>query len=90
MQLYTKILIGMVVGIVIGLTLGPNSPLLSQDLYKISDASQVHFQRDRDATDSAVGLPSGAAVRFMAAETLTETRLDEHGQSVELPVWVRG
>ena len=90
MQLYTKILIGMVVGIVIGLTLGPNSPLLSQDLYKISDASQVHFQRDRDAADSAVRLPSGAAVRFMAEETQTETRIDAHGQSVDLPVWVRG
>ena len=33
---------------------------------------------------------AGRPVRFMAAETQTETRIDAHGQSVELPVWVRG
>ncbi len=90
MQLYTKILIGMVVGVVIGLTLGPNSPLLSPNLYKVADASQAHFQRDRDDADSAVGLPSGAELRFMAEETVTEARLDENGRASDIPVWVRG
>ena len=90
MQLYTKILIGMVVGVVIGLTLGPNSPLLSHNLYKIADASQVHFQRDRTDADSAITLPRGAALHFMAEETLTETRVDSTDQSSQIPVWVRG
>lgn len=90
MQLYTKILIGMAVGIVIGLTLGPNSPFLSHNLYKIADASQVHFLRDRGDVDSAITLPRGAALRFIAEETLREARIDEHGQSSEIPVWVRG
>ena len=90
MQLYTKILIGMTVGIVIGLTLGPNSPLLSQNLYNIADASQVHFQRARGNADSAIGLPGGAELRFMARETLVETHVDSTGQASEIPGWVRG
>ena len=90
MQLYTKILIGMVVGVVIGLTLGPNSPLLSPNLYTIADASQAHFQRDRDEPDSQISLPAGAALRFVAEATLTEVRLDANGQAHDLPVWVRG
>lgn len=90
MQLYTKILIGMVVGVVIGLTLGPNSPLLSPNLYTIADASQAHFQRDRDEPDSQISLPAGAALRFVAEATLTEVRLDANGQAHDLPVWARG
>lgn len=90
MQLYTKILIGMVVGAVIGLTLGPNSPWLSHHLYAIPDASQLHFQRDRSDASTPVTLPSGAALRFMAEETITETRTDATGASADVPVWVRG
>ena len=90
MQLYTKILIGMVVGALIGLTLGPNSPWLSHHLYTIQDASQLHFQRDRSDAQTRVKLPSGAMLRFVAEETLTETRTDTTGASSAVPIWVRG
>jgi Na+/H+-dicarboxylate symporter len=90
MQLYTKILIGMAVGAIIGLTLGPNSPWLSHNLYKITDASQVHFQRDRADANSRVTLPAGTALRFMAEETIRESRTDATGQPIDVPVWVRG
>ena len=90
MQLYTKILIGMAVGAIIGLTLGPNSPWLSHSLYSIPDASQIHFQRDRSDDSTTITLPSGAALRFMAEETVTETRTDATGVSSDVPIWVRG
>ena len=90
MQLYTKILIGMAVGAIIGLTLGPNSPWLSHNLYKITDASQVHFQRDRADANSLVALPQSTSLRFMAEETIREARTDAIDQSIDVPVWVRG
>ena len=90
MQLYTKILIGMAVGAIIGLTLGPNSPWLSHNLYKITDASQAHFQRDRADVDSLVALPQGTSLRFVAEETISASRIDATEQSVDVPVWVRG
>ena len=48
MQLYTKILIGMLVGVVFGLLLGPNSSLLPNDGVRIGADAVV-----TDAPDGA-------------------------------------
>jgi len=45
MQIYTKILIGMLVGVVIGLTLGPKSSFLPKDLYRVPNASSTKNYR---------------------------------------------
>ena len=42
MQLYTKILIGMLVGIVLGFLLGPNSSLLPQDGIDLRSGVKVY------------------------------------------------
>ena len=40
MQLYTKILIGMVIGVVLGVLVGPNSMVLSKDTVKLSTSTR--------------------------------------------------
>jgi Na+/H+-dicarboxylate symporter len=55
MQIYTKILIGMVVGVIIGLTLGPKSSFLPKDLYRVPNASSTknfRFFVDTNAEDA--------------------------------------
>ncbi|MEE8410194.1 MAG: dicarboxylate/amino acid:cation symporter [Myxococcota bacterium] len=89
MQVYTKILLGMVVGAVIGLTLGPTSALLTADTYKVSDASVVEMRIDRFDDASVVALPKGLALRMNVLETVTEPMVDAVGTTHEVPVWVR-
>lgn len=66
MQIYTKILIGMVVGAVIGLAAGPKSPLLEKDLYVLSSkTAQLYAEYDADGTLSKpVKLPEKLQLRL--------------------------
>lgn len=54
MQIYTKILIGMVVGATIGLVAGPKSPLLEKDLFNVNAGSVALF-RDMDPSGTLSG-----------------------------------
>ena len=44
MQVYTKILIGMLVGALVGLLLGPNSSLLTADTYKVTQWERLDLR----------------------------------------------
>ena len=64
MQLYTKILLGMLVGAVLGLLLGPNSPVLPQDAVALtSKAEIVERQGASTAMPLATGLDSARIVK---------------------------
>lgn len=88
MQIYTKILLGMAVGAVVGLALGPNSPWLEHDAYRLRNGAQHTFQLDRDRAESKVALPAGPA-QFEQLEVLTEARTDTAGATHTVPVWAR-
>ena len=77
MQLYTKILIGMVVGALVGLLLGPNSLFLTHDVYAIRDASQIVFQQTPAEASSRVQLPAGVPTQMR----LLETTFEQHPRS---------
>lgn len=57
MQVYTKILIGMLVGAILGLTLGPNSSLLEADVYKVTTWERLDLRMDKDDPSTAFNLP---------------------------------
>lgn len=59
MQMYTRILIGMVIGTLLGLFLGPSSPWLSADTYRARDAASFEFRLDLEEAHSALSLPKG-------------------------------
>ncbi len=98
MQVYTKILIGMLVGAIIGLTLGPNSSLLEADLYKVTAWDRLDLQIDKDDPSTAVRLPekpnnpngtttAPKALRLQILETQDTELTDKHGDSETLPAW---
>ncbi|MBV1861540.1 MAG: hypothetical protein KUG77_24185, partial [Nannocystaceae bacterium] len=98
MQVYTKILIGMLVGAIVGLTLGPNSSLLEADLYKVTSWDRLDLQIDKDDPDTAFRLPakpknpSGQtsapkALRLEILETQDAELTDKNGDSETLPGW---
>ncbi len=89
MQLYTKILIGMVVGALVGLLLGPNSLFLTHDVYAIRDASQIVFQQNPADASSHVHMPAGVPIQMRLLETTFEQHLDLLGQEREVPVWAK-
>ena len=89
MQLYTKILIGMAVGAVVGLLLGPNSLLLTHDVYAIRDASQVVFQQNPTDAASRVQIPAGVPVQMRLLETTSEQHPDLLGEEKAVPVWAK-
>jgi len=89
MQLYTKILIGMVVGALTGLLLGPNSLFLTHDVYAIRDASQIVFQQNPADTSSRVQLPAGVPIQMRLLETTFEQHPDLLGQERAVPVWAK-
>ncbi len=63
MQLYTKILLGMLIGAVFGLLLGPNSPVLPQDAVVLSSkATVVDSRGGAAAVPLATGLSSASIV----------------------------
>ncbi len=89
MQLYTKILIGMVVGAVVGLVLGPNSLLLTHDVYAIRDAAQIVFQQNPTEAASRVQMPAGVPLQMRLLETRFEQHADLLGEERKVPVWAR-
>jgi Na+/H+-dicarboxylate symporter len=87
MQVYTKILIGMALGAIAGLLLGPNSFVLPQDLYKVSDGASVEVRLDRTDAGSTVALPKGIPLRLHIDETVEEQMTDNKGDAHSIPVW---
>ena len=64
MQLYTKILIGMVVGVILGLLIGPNSSLLPQD--------SVHLASNVEVFDAPTGNPNASLSGFKTGTIVAE------------------
>ncbi len=89
MQLYTKILIGMAVGALVGLLLGPNSLLLTHDVYAIRDAAPVVFQHNPAEASSRVRLPAGVPLQMRLLETRFEQQPDLLGDARAVPVWAK-
>lgn len=98
MQVYTKILIGMLVGAIVGLTLGPNSSLLEADIYKVTSWERLDLQLDKDDPDSAFTLPAkpkkaGAKptapkpLRLSIVETQDAELTDAKGEKSTLTAW---
>ncbi len=65
MQLYTKILIGMVVGVVVGLCFGPNAALLEHDLYYYSNGKHAPLYLGQDLNQAPVNLGSSPLKLFI-------------------------
>lgn len=91
-QVYTKILIGMLVGAVLGLTLGPNSPLLPADIYAVDDWERLQLQVDREDPATALPMPSPGTqgplrLELVRVERRAET--DDRGTTHDLPAWSR-
>lgn len=59
MQLYTKILIGMVFGVIVGLCFGPNAALLEHDLYYYSHGKSASLHLSEDSNSEALQLGEG-------------------------------
>jgi hypothetical protein len=89
MQIYTKILIGMGVGAAIGLVLGPKSPVLEHDTYKIADSAKVTLLADPANAESALPLPGGLELDLEALETRTVEVVDTVGKTHVVPSMVR-
>ena len=64
MQLYTKILVGMVVGVILGLLIGPNSSILPQD--------SVHLAPSVDVFDAPTGTPNASFAGFKTGSIVAE------------------
>jgi Na+/H+-dicarboxylate symporter len=98
-QVYTKILIGMVVGAILGLTLGPNSSFLQADIYKITAWERADLRLNKDDPGTALHLPGkpkpppGAKaskptpLRMKILETIEEDRKDAIGEVHRVTRW---
>jgi proton glutamate symport protein len=89
MQIYTKILLGMVVGALIGIFLGPNSVLLTHDVYKVTNAANIHLRLDHTDPSTEVKLPANVPLRLTAVNTLTQSQVDNLDRSHAVPTWVQ-
>ncbi|MFN3197749.1 MAG: dicarboxylate/amino acid:cation symporter [Bradymonadia bacterium] len=87
MQIYTKILLGMLAGTVIGLTLGPTSSVLEADVYSLEDASAYTLQIDVDDPSTTVKIPKMVKVKFEILEQREDVFVDKAGKSHTLPAW---
>jgi len=74
MQLYTKILIGMLVGVVLGLVLGPRSALLEADVFVVDRASLVELRTGPTKESARLPVPEAAP--------LTLTIVSQHSDDV--------
>ena len=72
MQLYTKILIGMLVGVVLGFLVGPNSSLLPQDGVELTAKAMVYTA------------PDGAQKQILAMGLKRAKLLEEKGEWLKL------
>ncbi len=89
MQIYTKILIGMLLGALIGATLGPNSPFLERDAYNITDAQNISLRLDPQREASALPFPEGISLRLLKREGVIKAQLkDSKGELHERPQWI--
>ncbi len=97
MQVYTKILIGMLVGAVLGLTLGPKSAFLDADLFKVSGWDRLELRTSKDDPTTEVRLPAPkkkangevTPLRLPILETVNETKTDAKGETQEVAAWSR-
>jgi Na+/H+-dicarboxylate symporter len=100
-QVYTKILIGMLVGALVGLLLGPNSSLLPADIYKVTPWERLDLRIDRDDPSTALRLPAkpptpagmkpakAKPLRLTILETIEDTAEDPSGQVHPVRAWSR-
>jgi proton glutamate symport protein len=92
-QVYTKILIGMLVGAVLGLLLGPTSALLEADIYKVTTWERLDLRIDRDDPTTAIELPGkrgggeSRPLRLKIIEVIEEERTDKLGETLTVPAW---
>lgn len=97
MQVYTKILIGMLVGAVLGLALGPKSAFLEADLYSITQWDRLELHTSQDEGAPRVSLPaprkrkSGevTALKLEVLETVEGTVVDDNGDEHDIEQWSR-
>lgn len=88
MQVYTKILIGMVVGALVGGFLGPNAATLEHDLYVIPDGRGVEVRLKLDEPSSKLNLPKAPLELAREGEVRRGTFKDVKGEPVELITWI--
>jgi Na+/H+-dicarboxylate symporter len=97
MQLYHRILIGMVVGTAAGLFLGPQSSLLTRDLViaSVGPGGGPSLQLDPSDPSTAVVWPAfepsakPIELRLSVSETRTEVATDSQGAKIEVAAWSR-
>lgn len=89
MQIYTKILLGMLVGTIIGLTLGPTSSLLEKDVYALDDASGYTLKLSPEAEGGGITLPAKVKVKMQIQEVREASLEDTTGTAQTLPTWAR-
>ena len=94
MQLYTKILIGMVIGVIVGLCFGPNAALLEHDLYYYSSAKKIPLYLKQNAQEETVTLGSGpiklSLLKHEKGKILDskgQVFKDQSGKEIEDIVW---
>ena len=87
MQVYTKILLGMVIGVLLGVLFGPSSVFLDHDLYLIRNVTNVRLQSDRFDPSSVMTLTANREARLAIVKIITERQVDWLGHSHEVPVW---
>ena len=56
MQLYTKILLGMLIGVVLGFLVGPNSALLPETGVRLTSQATLYSQADTASAPAALSL----------------------------------
>ncbi len=94
MQVYTKILIGMVVGAVVGIFLGPNSSFLPADIYRVEALESLHVRMDADREDSVVpfdrllGVTRHRVRQLSIVQSRYEMKEDALGKKIKVPSWV--
>jgi len=97
-QVYTKILIGMLVGAVLGLTLGPKSMFLDADLYRVTAWSRLELRTDRADPSTAIVLKTPKARKkadgvtpllLPVLETVVESKAGAKGEQHDVPQWSR-
>jgi len=97
-QVYTKILIGMLVGAILGLTLGPNSSFLEADIYKVTSWERLDLQTDKDDPSTAFRLPAKPKkaggkptapkpLRLSIVEAESTELTDSQGETTSATAW---
>ncbi len=95
-QVYTKILLGMLVGALIGLLLGPSSSLLEADTYQVTAWERLDLHTSRDDSGVEIRLPSArrtqgkpVPLHLSVLEVVEEDAVDAKGETMAVPAWSR-